>query len=231
MITPMSNHGAAGRIRSAITLAVALGSLVLAVAACTTAAPSTPPSLGTPVAPAGTPQLLWQAPSDPMDRSRAAGLVPELAESLQFHVHAHLDVFVDGRRIIVPAGIGIDTTNPDVHSFSEADGSTSWGGIKGCSQPCISPLHTHADYGILHTESATPVPNKLGQFFTEWGVTLSATCVADFCSPAKPIAIYVDGSQFTGDPTTIELSDHREIAIVIGTPPGTIPSIADFSQP
>lgn len=36
--------------------------------------------------------------------------------------------------------------------------------------PCISPLHTHDTTGSLHTESATAVPNRLGQFFTEWGV-------------------------------------------------------------
>ena len=53
-------------------------------------------------------------------------------------------------------------------------------------------------------------------------------CVGDPCAPG-PVAIYVDGQPFTGDPTTIELTDHKEIAIVLGTPPATIPSTADFS--
>ena len=38
----------------------------------------------------------WDAPGDPMALTCAAGLVPEKAEFLQYHVHAHLDVFVDG---------------------------------------------------------------------------------------------------------------------------------------
>jgi hypothetical protein len=63
-----------------------------------------------------------------------------------------------------------------------------------------------------------------------WGVTLTESCVGEFCSPAKPIAFYVDGEPFTADPSTIELADLSEIAIVIGTPPAVIPSTADFSR-
>src|SRR3954468_5555257 len=57
----------------------------------------------------------WPAPSDPMARACAAGLTPETAERLEFHVHAQLDVFIDGKPIVVPGGIGIDTNDPDVH--------------------------------------------------------------------------------------------------------------------
>ena len=74
------------------------------------------------------------------------------------------------------------------------------------------------------------MPNTLGELFTEWGVPLDKTCVATFCSPAMKIAIYVDGEAFTGDPRTIELTDRREIAVVIGTPPPEIPKTADFSN-
>jgi hypothetical protein len=214
--------------------------VLLAFAACTngTSGPASTASNQTgsprtfgPTAPAPASSVVWPAPADPMELTVAAGLVPETVEKLAFHVHAHLDVFVDGKPVIVPAGIGIDTTSPGVKSFSEADGSTSWGGIEGCPEPCISPLHTHAQFGILHTESATPVPNRLGQFFTEWDVALTATCVGDYCSPETPIAFYVNGQPHTGDPAAIELADGKEIAIVIGTPPAQIPSTADFSLP
>jgi hypothetical protein len=85
--------------------------------------------------------------------------------------------------------------------------------------------------GIIHTESSDPEPNTLGQFFTEWGVALDASCVATFCGPTTKIAIYIDGELSTGDPRAIELTDQREIAIVIGTPPPQIPKTADFSKP
>ncbi len=110
------------------------------------------------------------------------------------------------------------------------NGDTSYGGISGCDQPCISPLHTHNTTGIIHTESATPTPNTLGQLFTEWGVTLSQTCVGEYCTPQTPIAFYVNGTLYTGDPTSLQLTDRLEIAVIIGTPPATIPSSADFSQ-
>jgi hypothetical protein len=117
----------------------------------------------------------------------AAGLEPERKEHLTYHVHAHLDVFVDGEPIAVPARIGINIHDPEVRRFEEPDGSIGYGGIEGCRKPCISPLHTHDGTGIIHTESATPEPNTLGQFFTEWGVRLSESCVGEYCDP-EPIA-------------------------------------------
>jgi hypothetical protein len=165
----------------------------------------------------------WPAPPNPMELAQEAGLEPERAEFLQYHVHAHLDVIFNGDGVTVPAGIGIDTTNPAVVSDDRGVG------LEGeCDEPCISPLHTHATDGVLHTETKTPAPNNLGQFFVQWDVKLDADCVGEFCSPGTPIGFYVDGDVYDGDPREIELSDMREIAIVIGTPPDTIPS--EFPQ-
>ncbi len=104
-----------------------------------------------------------------------------------------------------------------------------YGGINLCNDPCISPLHTHDVTGIVHTESSDPEPNTLGQFFTEWGVPLSDSCVGTFCSPTT-IAVYVNGDVHAGDPRAIQLTNLEEIAIVIGTPPPLIPRTADFSK-
>ncbi|MDQ1481832.1 MAG: hypothetical protein QOI44_2693 [Actinomycetota bacterium] len=176
-------------------------------------------------------KVVWPAPADPMARARAAGLVPDTHETLVHHVHAHLDVFVNGEAVTVPAGIGINIHDPAVHS-SDIAGAKAYGGIDpACKTACISPLHTHSVTGVLHTESPTVVDNTLGEFFTEWGVKLDAKCVRNYCKPATKIAIYVNGKPFTGDPRAIDLSDHKEIAIVIGTPPAEIPSTGDFSQP
>jgi hypothetical protein len=161
----------------------------------------------------------WPAPANPMELTREAGLVPERAEFLQYHVHAHLDVIFNGDAVTVPAGIGIDTSNPAV-----VDDGQGVGLEEECDEPCISPLHTHTTDGVLHTETKTPQPNNLGQFFILWDVKLDAGCVGEFCAPGTPIGFYVDGEAFDGDPRKIELSDKREIAIVIGTPPDEIPS-------
>jgi hypothetical protein len=153
-------------------------------------------ALGDPPAPAA-PRRAPRWPAPPPDRvvelTTAAGLVPETAESLQYHVHAHLDVFINGRHQTVPAGIGIVTTDPAVHTGT-ISGQPAYGGITvPCAQPCISPLHTHAVTGIIHTESPTRVDNTLGQFFIEWDVPLTPQCVDKYCTPDTRIAIYVNG--------------------------------------
>ena len=222
-------------MRLTVTLprAVAATGFVFAVAGCGvgTGQPSLPvisPSAPTVSSPAPAATVLWPAPPDPLERTVAAGLEPETKEYMTNHVHAHLDVFVDGQPIAIPAGIGINIDDPGVRRFDEPDGSVGYGGITGCATACISPLHTHGPDGIIHTESQSPEPNTLGQFFIEWGVTLNDECVGEFCGP-KPIAFYVNGEPYTQDPRAIELTDRKEIAIVIGTPPAQIPSTADFS--
>jgi hypothetical protein len=201
--------------------------LVLALAGCggsgKKSAPTTTPSRPAPTPAEGA--VPWPAPPDPMKLTRRAALTPETHEFVFLHVHAHLDVFVNGEHVAVPAGIGIRIDDPAVHRFKAPDGTTGYGGISPpCQQPCISPLHTHFDDGVLHTEAKQNQFNNLGEFFIEWNVRLDPKCVGGYCKPAAPISFYVDGDLDTGDPRRIELQDGREIAIVIGTPPQRIPS-------
>jgi hypothetical protein len=189
-------------------MAAAFGLAVVATASAST------PQMRTTKAP-------WSRPNETLALARAAGLTPRPHEFFAYHVHAHLDVLVNGRPVRIPAGIGIDITNPAVHRGRLSDGTMAFGGISDCGRPCISPLHTHDDTGILHTESQQAHPNQLGQFFTEWRVRLSRSCVGGYCQGVK---IYVDGKPFHGDPRSIALTDHKEIAIVIGKPPSHIPS-------
>jgi hypothetical protein len=217
-----------------VAVVVALG-----LAACSSSHPATSPT--TPAAPTTTlapsgpipssGAVPWPAPTDAMAHAREAGLVPKGFETLDHHVHSHLDVFLDRSPVTVPAGIGINIHDPAVHRLA-VDGQPAYGAINpACKQACISPLHTHDVTGILHTESPTDVDNTLGEFFTEWGVALDANCVGGYCRPQWKIAIYVDGHGIgTTDPRTIMLTDHKEIAIVIGVPRSQIPSQGDFSQ-
>jgi hypothetical protein len=174
-----------------------------------------------PIPPPG--ELIWPAPSNPLELAVNAGLKPEPKETLIFHVHAHLDVFIDGSSVVVPAGIGINVTDPAVR-HGEWNGGATYGGIAGCSQPCISPLHTHDVSGVIHTESATRTPNKLGQFFTEWGVAFGGSCVGQYCAPATPFVVYVNGAPYSGNVADIPLTDRKEITVVIGSAPKQIPS-------
>jgi hypothetical protein len=164
----------------------------------------------------------WPRPDDAIERVAAAGLPAFKAEQLFVHVHAHLDVFIDGKTTVVPAGIGIGG-DPNA-KVGEQNGQTVAGLTGECSHPCISPLHTHDESGVLHVENDSERQINLGQLFTQWGVRFNADCVGGYCAPDKPHKVYVDGQQFTGDASTIVLKDREEIAVVIGTPPPTIPS-------
>lgn len=185
-----------------------VGILVLLTAAC--ASPSEP---GATSSARPEPIELWPLPDDPMALAEEAGLEPLRSEELEYHVHAHLDVFKDGQPVIVPGGIGIDITDPAVKRFDEPTG-VGYGGIEEpCDDPCISPLHTHGGDGVIHTESPTPTPNTFGQFLVEWDVELP-----------DDTKVYVDGEEHTQDVSRIELADGRQITVVIGEAPDEIPS-------
>jgi hypothetical protein len=168
--------------------------------------------------------VIWPAPPNPLELTREAGLTPETREFVNVHTHAHLDMFLNGGRIVVPGGIGIDIENPAVKSGELPDGSMSYGGIDPpCKEPCISPLHTHSADGVLHTEAKKNQFHTLGEFFTEWDVKLDESCVGNYCRPKTPVAVYVNGEKQAGNPADIRLGNLDEIAVVIGSPPDEIP--------
>jgi hypothetical protein len=183
-----------------------------------TARPASPPSAG--AAP-------WPLPSDPMSLARQAGLTPGTHEFFTYHVHAHLDLFVNGRPVRVPAGIGIDIADPGVHR-GKTGGAASYGYIKRCPRPCISPLHTHDVTGEIHIEAPARTRFTLGQFFHEWGVRLDGSCAGGYCGPGARAVVFVNGQRHRGNPATIGLRSHQEIALVIGTPPRSIPATYAF---
>jgi hypothetical protein len=169
----------------------------------------------------------WPLPSDPMSLAQQAGLTPGSHEFFTYHVHAHLDIFVNGRPVRVPGGVGIDIADPGVRR-GKSGGSVSYGYIRRCPRPCISPLHTHDVTGVIHIEAPARTPFTLRQFFREWGVRLDGSCAGGYCQPGARVVVFVDGKRHRGNPATIRLASHQEIALVIGTPPTSIPSTYAF---
>jgi hypothetical protein len=178
-------------------------------------------------------QPSWPAPSDPMKLSRDAGFEPTDREYVTTHTHAHLDVFVGGQHVPVPAGIGIDTAAPNgIQATKTPDGTGMDYQVSVCDAPCLSELHTHDPDGILHTESSKPDqdPLTLGQFFTEWGLRLDDSCVGEYCKPDTTVDVYLDGKKHAGNPAEIKLTPHLEVAIVIGKAPALIPDSWSFLE-
>jgi hypothetical protein len=130
-------------------------------------------------------------------------------EGQVLHIHQHLDIYVNGKHITVPQGVGI------------YDGQF------------LTELHTHDPTGIIHVESPVAKNFDLGQFFGVWGVRLSSNCIGGYCrtvpaGKATPWRVYVNGKPYTGDPAALVLHSHQEIVFVIGTPPKKIPSKYKF---
>src|SRR5262249_48160605 len=131
-----------------------------------------------------------------------AGIQCEHQEYGDFHIHAHLDVFVDGNSITVPAMIGILR-----------------------EQKCLYWMHTHDPSGIVHIEAPRKRAFTLAQFLEIWKTTQSG-------APARKDApkIFINGKRANKRLDQVELDDHMEIAVVYGKEPSSIPSSYDFAQ-
>jgi hypothetical protein len=136
------------------------------------------------------------------DRLQLLGLNALGAEGSVIHIHQHLDVYVNGKKVQVPALVGIDTAS----GF-------------------LTELHTHDTSGILHVESATNRSYVLGQFFGEWGVKLTRNCLGTYCRGLK---WWVDGKRMVGNPAQLILKPHQEIVIATGKRPSSVPSSYKF---
>jgi hypothetical protein len=123
--------------------------------------------------------------------------LPTLSETVLHH-HTDLYIYIDGQPVTIPASVGYDPTgNPSV----------------------VSPLHTHDTSGTIHTESGDPnFQPVLGQFMDVWGVYLTKDCLGDQCASGDTkIRAYVNGEEWSGDPTQIPLNDHEVVVLTFGT--------------
>lgn len=121
---------------------------------------------------------------------------------LVLHFHAHIDIFVDGKKVEVPALIGI---NPGAGYLTE--------------------LHTHNDRGVIHIEAQKSRDFTVGQFFSEWAVFLNSHSIGGYSG----MKWYLNGKLQTDNPQTLVFKPHQEIAFVVGKAPATIPSSYKFA--
>jgi hypothetical protein len=136
-------------------------------------------------------------------RDRLAQLhLPALTqEGTALHIHQHLDIFVDGIPVPVPADVGIDVAN----NF-------------------LAPIHIHDTTGIIHIESPVVQDFTLGQFFDIWGLRFTADCLGAYCtSAAKQLVLIVNGQPFSGNFRSLVLAPHQEIVVSYGNR-GQLPS-------
>jgi hypothetical protein len=143
-------------------------------------------------------------------RLKAISLPALHEEGNALHIHQHLDIFVNGKPVTVPKDIGI---NYDARF--------------------ISPLHTHDRTGIIHVESDKVRDFTLGQFFDVWGVRFTKDCVGGYCAKGSDkLRVFSNGKPASGDPRSLVLTAHQEIAVVYGPEESSlvIPSSYKFDE-
>lgn len=125
-------------------------------------------------------------------------------QSLAFH--AHLSILVNNEFQKIPTYLGA-SPQPTTH--------------------CFYAIHTHDSSGKIHVTPAAPGTFTLGDLFEIWGQPLNNTNVAGITG--LPVEIYVTDNGTTTrvedtDWGNIELRDHREITIALGTSLAEIPN-------
>jgi hypothetical protein len=123
-------------------------------------------------------------------------------EYATLHIHPHLALFINGKQVQIPEGIGFGLTSPQN------------------PQGCLYWIHTHDASGIIHIESPqleAPAggPFTLGNLFDIWGQPLGD----DGVGGAKgPVTAFVNGAPYTGDLRAIPLRSHELITLEVGKP-------------
>jgi hypothetical protein len=196
---------------------------VLAASGCGGGGDSSPPAAGPPPVPAPPPLPTIAAAVNLDDNHQVGNLfwpdgdtasgghgspvdgIPCGAAIETFHIHAHLSIFVNGDAKAFPGQVGIPQLSP--------------------TTDCHYYVHTHDHSGKIHMEAPAPASFTLGNLFAIWGMPLTSTNVAGMTD--QPVYVYIYDAatitQFTGDPTTIPMTSHRHIAIVLGTPVTQVP--------
>ena len=110
------------------------------------------------------------------------------------HYHPQLRIVIDGADVPVPPNIGVDP----------ATGA-------------MSALHTHEGDGTIHIEAdSVGEVFTLGQFFTQWGVTLTPDQIGGIrAEPGQRVEVTSNGTQVTGDPADFLLEPDQKIVLTL----------------
>jgi hypothetical protein len=124
---------------------------------------------------------------------------------LAYTAYAHLQVYVGGRSVAIPGGIGL------VGVGTKATAR----GLVFTPKTCMYWLHTRAADGIIQVQSPVKRAYTLGILFRIWNQPLSSDQVA---GAHGPVSAMVDGVRWHGDPSAIPLREHEDIQLAVGTP-------------
>ena len=145
-----------------------------------------------------------------MARSRAAGLTPTKTEKLLYHVHAHLDLFVDGEPQEVPLGIGL-----------KADPALKTQTVNGIEA-----------YGFFdHLAPPTPPPGTPGEFIAEEVLPGAASGITGPIGLGFRVPTIVVSPFSRGGNVSSDVFDHTSLLRFIETRFGVeVPNLSEWRR-
>jgi hypothetical protein len=123
----------------------------------------------------------------------------------------HVEIFVDRKVLLLPAGIGL---RPPLRRMGL---SRLAGGA------CAYPLHTLDPTGTVLVDRARP--RVLGDLFAVWGQRLGLHRLLSF---AGRVRVFRNGREWRGDPRQLPLRRHDSVVLEIG---GYVPPHARYLFP
>jgi hypothetical protein len=123
----------------------------------------------------------------------------DTAQQTAYHIHIHLSIYINGKSVTIPQGIGI-----------------------GAGNRCYYWTHTHTSDGIIHIEA----PSKadilgLDDFLAIWHERFSNLNFPPQLTQQTGWSVYIDGKLLSGitSPMTmpVEFSSHMAITLEYGT--------------
>jgi hypothetical protein len=197
---------------------------------------SPPPSSGNPPAPAPAPPPPPPPPPPPSGVPPISATVQDISDNHKIGVDRWGNPETDGQPI---AGFNCVVNPPqDYHEHAhlsiilnnEAQAFPQYVGAADAAGGghCFYNTHTHDWSGKIHVEDTAPRVFTLGNLFSVWRQPLTSTEVAGITG--LPIEVFVTENGVVtrveqAEWANIELKNHREITIGVGTPLTEIPNI------
>ncbi len=126
------------------------------------------------------------------------GISCDNGEQAAFHIHCHLTVYINGKRVVIPQYIGIEGNSKSVS--------------------CYYWLHTHATDGIIHVEAPAGHSFTLANFLNVWSGQFSQLGYPAELDQSNGWQVYVNGKAYSGDFHNIKLQPHLLITLAFNSP-------------
>lgn len=172
------------------------------------AGPSTNESTPAGTTASGAP--LFDLPKDPVGAMRGANLHEIPIEDAKMKFRAHLDVIVNDKAVMIPAGLGINKTATSPVTTTDTSGLVQINVDKTVEEP--------------PDKKTEPATFGVGQLFAEWDVRLDKNCLATYCNDDQHQLLGFINGQLVADPASIPFRANDQIVVWYG-PKGSNPKV------